>query len=223
MAVALLPHLEAIAKERERIRKSSAPSTDEATTEKSPESGESRENAAKIVGTNSNYVSLAKKLAAGDPERFEKVRTGEVKVQNAVWAMEGEQRNQRWEERQKETDKKRKAALAARPDPEEANRLALDKGEMIEASDGQWYDGQTDEEREEKAQARKALWAQESDCRDVIWAVEAITGIETDPELLVPEFTDEDLAKLSKGLVPTIELLEKLRPALQRQAKEEND
>ena len=137
--------------------------------------------------------------------------------------MEGDQRNREWEARQKKRKAEKKAAIEARPDPEEADRLALEKGELVQASDGKWYDGQTDEEREEQDRARKDRWARENDAREIAWVVDALSALESAPETLIPEFSDEDLETLTKGLGPAIELLEKLRPALQRQAKEEND
>ena len=179
VAVAVLPHLEEQAKARERIRKSAEP-----TPEKSPQSGTgaSREVAAKIVGTNSNYVSLAKKLAAGDAERFEKVKTGAVKLQPAVWEMESEQRNREWEAKQRQRQEERKAELAALPDPEEAKRLAREQGEMVQANDGAWHDGRTEEEVEQEHEARCAKWTIESDCRELLWAITALVQIESDPE-----------------------------------------
>ena len=217
VAVEILPHLEAQAKERERIRKSADPTTDEATTEKSPESkkGESRARAAKIVGTNSNYVSLAKKLATGDKTRFAQVHAGEIKLQPAVWQMEGEESTRKWQARKKKQEEEEKAERAAAPDPEEAKRQAREQGHVVQANDGAWYDGRTEEEIEEQNRTRRAIWQRESDCREVLWAVEALAQLETDPEVLVPEFSKEDLKTLADALAPAIELLEKFRPALQ--------
>ena len=233
VAVAVLPHLEEQAKARERIRKSAEPTPekspesgdklDESTMEKSPQSGTgaSREVAAKIVGTNSNYVSLAKKLAAGDAERFEKVKTGAVKLQPAVWEMESEQRNREWEAKQKQRQEERKAELAALPDPEEAKRLAREQGEMVQANDGAWHDGRTEEEVEQEHEARCAKWAIESDCRELLWAITALVQIESDPEALLDELDeyeaaeDERAVDLPQKIASAIELIENFRTALE--------
>jgi hypothetical protein len=78
VAVELLPHLEAEAKERQRQggRRKVPQNVAEAN-------GEAREQAAQEFNTNRLYVSAAKKLKEQAPDLFEQVKRGELKVTQA--------------------------------------------------------------------------------------------------------------------------------------------
>ena len=84
VAVELLPHLEAEARERQAHGQTAPGAT---LKEKLPEafadSGQARDHAAKLVGTNPRYVSDAKSLAKNEPALFEQVKKGEVTIPEA--------------------------------------------------------------------------------------------------------------------------------------------
>lgn len=78
IALDILPALEEEAKKRELAGKKFDP------TEKVPEgSGEARQQAASLVGTNPHYVSDAKKLKEQAPELLDRVRSGELSLKDA--------------------------------------------------------------------------------------------------------------------------------------------
>ncbi|MBX5463690.1 MAG: hypothetical protein IRZ28_21715 [Steroidobacteraceae bacterium] len=79
LALELLPHLEARARERQlaTLKQNTDP---EIIPERREPEGESREQAARMVGTNPRYVSDAKKLAQESPELFAKVKTGNLSI-----------------------------------------------------------------------------------------------------------------------------------------------
>lgn len=92
IAVELLPHLEAEAKERrDATLKQNA-----TVREKIPqrESQKSSEKAAAVVGTNHRYVSDAKAIKAASPATFERIKSGELKVTQAKQQVVREQKRQ---------------------------------------------------------------------------------------------------------------------------------
>jgi hypothetical protein len=82
----LLPFLEAEAKERQRQagreygRGRGKEKDPEKVPEAKPDDGEARQQAAKFVGTNARYVTMAKQVEEGDPALFEQVRAGKVRI-----------------------------------------------------------------------------------------------------------------------------------------------
>lgn len=106
LAVELLPKIESQAKERKRSGRE--------VTEKVPEGRTERESAvkaAKAAGTNRKYVEVAAKVKDQSPETYEKMKKGEVSVQEAKKAVE-----RKPPERPKKAD--------SIPDPIEFNELA---------------------------------------------------------------------------------------------------
>jgi N6-adenosine-specific RNA methylase IME4 len=98
VAAEMLPALEAEARERnrlagERFGKGSAKLHDPI-----PETGRSDEQAAALVGVSPRYVSEAKALKQQDPERFEKVKAGDITLQDAKRQLKEERRENRREE-----------------------------------------------------------------------------------------------------------------------------
>lgn len=77
VAVELLPEIEKAAKERQGARND--------IVEKVPqcEKQRSRDEAAKMVGVNSRYVSDAKKIKEESPKTFDRIKSGELKVTQA--------------------------------------------------------------------------------------------------------------------------------------------
>ena len=81
IAVEILPLLEREAKERQRLSKGRG----QKGTEKIPDlKGEARDQAAKMVGTNSKYISIAKQVHEADPALLQKVRDGETHIIEAL-------------------------------------------------------------------------------------------------------------------------------------------
>jgi hypothetical protein len=88
VAAELLPLLETEAKERQRVAGGDRQSARGKARGSVPQKvagavGESRELAAKIAGTNKQYVSAAKRLKEGAPDLFEQVKRGELDVHQA--------------------------------------------------------------------------------------------------------------------------------------------
>lgn len=85
VAVELLPHLEAEARERQRDGGGDKKSSDykKSVNQKfdEPINGQSLDQAAKIVGTNRQYVSDAKRIRTENPEAFEKLKSGGASLQ----------------------------------------------------------------------------------------------------------------------------------------------
>ena len=82
VAVELLPELKREAKERQRVRKGNQAG---ATVEKIPDlsAGQSRDQAAAIVGANPRYVSDAETIKRESPEVFNAIKSGELTVPQA--------------------------------------------------------------------------------------------------------------------------------------------
>jgi hypothetical protein len=89
VAVEMLPLLEAEAKERQRAsggKKSGLQAVPQKVGEPpngAKRNGEAAVQAAKIVGTNAQYVRDARKLKAESPENFEQVKAGKLKLGEA--------------------------------------------------------------------------------------------------------------------------------------------
>lgn len=106
LSIELLPHLESEAKERMSAGGGDKKSGTQRIADPIVGAGEAREQAAKATGTNRQYVSDAKKLAATRPDLIEKVRKGEASIPEAKKIA------------RKEEQEKRHAELAAQPTPE---------------------------------------------------------------------------------------------------------
>lgn len=78
IAVDLLPYLEKEAKKRQGAR------TDITQNVAGSVSGESREQAARLIGTNRQYVSDAKRIKKHSQELFEQIRIGKISIVEAV-------------------------------------------------------------------------------------------------------------------------------------------
>jgi hypothetical protein len=82
VAVELLPHLEAEAKERQRAGKARGAEDDlpeevrEGPGEKDKHAGEAAQQAAAALGTNAKYVRLARRLKENDAKAFAQVKAG---------------------------------------------------------------------------------------------------------------------------------------------------
>lgn len=85
IATDVLPLLEKEARERQIELAGSRPNSSPYLTQKIAEGakGESRDQAAKIVGTNRQYVSDAKRIKNEAPEVFNMMKTGEVNINRA--------------------------------------------------------------------------------------------------------------------------------------------
>jgi len=85
VAVELLPELSKAAKERQREHGGTAPGQKKNTSGENAgsDSGDSRDQAAALVGVGANYVSAAKKLKDEEPEAFETVRDGSATIPQA--------------------------------------------------------------------------------------------------------------------------------------------
>jgi hypothetical protein len=102
IAVDLLPLLEAEARERQR-QAGSLRGRGQKVPEKVPEAkrdeGEARQQAARLAGTNSRYVSMAKRIKEDSPQVFEKIRTGELNVTEAKREIEKQKKKESLESR----------------------------------------------------------------------------------------------------------------------------
>src|SRR5262249_49925950 len=90
VALDVLPLLEKEAKERQRAagggrrsKKAKGGSVPEKVPEAKSDDGEARKQTAKLMGTNSRYVNMAKRVKEADPELFEQVKAGKVKMPQA--------------------------------------------------------------------------------------------------------------------------------------------
>ncbi|MBX5462983.1 MAG: hypothetical protein IRZ28_18080 [Steroidobacteraceae bacterium] len=93
LALELLPHLEARARERQSQAVANRHAEERGVVqEKIPELGQARDHAARMVGTNPRYVSDAKKLAQESPELFAKVKTGDLSIPAAKRQLEENKR-----------------------------------------------------------------------------------------------------------------------------------
>ena len=179
IGVTLLPMIEAKAKERELQRKKGE------TPEDSPESkpkGESREEAARIVQSNSSYISKAKRLKKNDPKLFDQVKAGDLSLLDAESKLRQKKDAAYWDKYNADQKKKNEAERKNRPDPEEANRQAREAGSSVWASDGQWYDGLTDKEREAQDAKRDRYYKLGSEARSAI----AFLGAYQEPDPGIP-------------------------------------
>lgn len=233
VAAEILPHFEARAKERERIRKSkprtpaepAAEGADiEATPEDSPESKpkplgkrESREIVARMVGTNSSYVSSAKKMRTENPEVFAKVQSGELNIEVAKQRIADEKRERKWKADQRKRNREHKKRMDNRPDPEEAKKQARAKGVSVWASDGEWYDGLTDEERTEKEREREVAYQTQQLAHALDWNLRTYANFSGDVARVVErvyEFNQpDDVREIIKEVPRAIEVLKDLRDA----------
>jgi len=93
-AVETLPLLEEEAKQRQREHGGTAPGRKRTLTQKIAEvkgSGEARQQAASLFGTNRQYVSEANKLKEESPEVFEKVKEGKLAKSGIAVSVHGGQ------------------------------------------------------------------------------------------------------------------------------------
>jgi hypothetical protein len=93
IAVLIEPHFAVLARERQRHPGKAGKGEPKAdtVTEKMPEqaAGEAREHAATLCGTNSRYVTDAKRLLAEAPDLFHKVLQGELRIKPAIAVLDG--------------------------------------------------------------------------------------------------------------------------------------
>jgi hypothetical protein len=114
IAVDLLPHLEAEARERQREHGDTAPGRARTLTEKIPEvsDGEAREHAAKIMKVNPHYISEAKTLSQEAPELFSAVKAGDITITRARKERREEERKADLAHAQQEVSEQAKADLS---------------------------------------------------------------------------------------------------------------
>ena len=103
-----------------------------------------------MVQSNSSYISQAKKLKRDDPKLYAQVQRGEINLPEAQRQVRSDNETKRWNKQQKKRKEEEKKRNAERPTPEEAKALARKSGDGVWANDGSYYDGLTDDEREER-------------------------------------------------------------------------
>lgn len=178
IAAEVLPVIEEQTRQREAARKKG----DEPTPQDSAESsnGESREKAAKLLGTNRDYVSKAKKILQHNPKAFEKVKRGEQKLPDAYWDVQHTINEKKRKADDAKWKRDREKRLAKLPTPEEANAQARETGQAVEANDGIFYTGVTEEEKAAAAERRQAAWRMRQDLELMLSGIDKLGKPETD-------------------------------------------
>lgn len=106
VALDVLPMLEAEAKERQLATlKQNATVSQKVEQREKPNESKASDAAARLTGTNRQYVSDAKKIAEKSPELIEKVRTGKATIPQAKKELAKQQRVERKETKRAEAKK----------------------------------------------------------------------------------------------------------------------
>jgi hypothetical protein len=142
VATEILPYLEAEARDRQRAaggdrrkrgkaKASQYSANDEPLPEEVPEAkrddGEARKQAARLTGTNTRYVTLAKQVKDADPDLFEQVKTGKLKITQASQVVRRREQQEEMKRKAEEAERKRQEGVCGRwPLEIEQNQVSTD-------------------------------------------------------------------------------------------------